>query len=74
MAQCRAHTKSINLTSRGRSPRYPLDMSLGGPQDRSGRSSEENVPLHCGIELYRAVRSPVVTVTELPWIVMRKLA
>jgi hypothetical protein len=27
---------------RGKSPRYPLDRRLGGPQSRSGRSLEQN--------------------------------
>jgi hypothetical protein len=29
------------LYSRGKSPRYPLDRRLGGPQSRSGRLGEE---------------------------------
>jgi hypothetical protein len=31
------------LNSRGRSPRYPLDRRLGGPQSRSGRRGEEKI-------------------------------
>jgi hypothetical protein len=31
------------LYPRGKSPRYPLDRRLGGPQSRSGRSEEENI-------------------------------
>jgi hypothetical protein len=29
------------LYPQGKSPRYPLDRRLGGPQSRSGRSGEE---------------------------------
>jgi hypothetical protein len=29
------------FTSQGKSPQYPLDRRLGGPQSRSGRSGEE---------------------------------
>jgi hypothetical protein len=29
-----------------RAPRYPLDRRLGGPQSRSGRCREENIPCH----------------------------
>jgi hypothetical protein len=32
----------LSLYSRGKSPRYPLDERLGGPQSRSGRCGEEN--------------------------------
>jgi hypothetical protein len=33
------------LHSRGKSPRYPLDGRLGGPQNRSGRcGGEKNLP------------------------------
>jgi hypothetical protein len=31
------------LYPRGKSPRYPLDRRLGGPQSRSGRFGEENI-------------------------------
>jgi hypothetical protein len=31
------------LYSRGKSPRYPLDRRLGGPQSRSGRFGEEKI-------------------------------
>jgi hypothetical protein len=53
----------------GRSPRYPLDRRLGGPQSLSGRGGEEknSKPLS-GIE------SPIIQsvaqscTTELPWL------
>jgi hypothetical protein len=36
--------------SRGKSPRYPLDRRLGGPQSRSGRGGEEeNTPLNINL-------------------------
>jgi hypothetical protein len=31
------------LYPRGKSPRYPLDRRLGGPQNRSGRRGEEKI-------------------------------
>jgi hypothetical protein len=31
------------LYPRGKSPRYPLDRRLGGPQSRSGRRGEEKI-------------------------------
>jgi hypothetical protein len=31
------------LYPRGKSPRYPLERRLGGPQSRSGRSGEEKI-------------------------------
>jgi hypothetical protein len=31
----------------GKSPRYPLDRRLGGPQSRSGRGDEEKEFYHC---------------------------
>jgi hypothetical protein len=34
------HT-SAALPPRGKSPWYPLDRSLGGPQSRSGRGGED---------------------------------
>jgi hypothetical protein len=33
----------VNFTPRGKSPRYPLDRRLDGPQSRSGRSGEEKI-------------------------------
>jgi hypothetical protein len=42
--------RSLNL--RGKSPRYPLDESLGGPQSRFGHNCEEK-------------RSPFLPLTEL---------
>jgi hypothetical protein len=39
------------LYSQGKSPRYPLDRRLGGPQSRSGRGGEDkNSQLPPGIE------------------------
>jgi hypothetical protein len=51
------------LYSLGKSPRYPLDTSLSGPQSRSGRGGEEknSLPL-----LPHAARSLVTILTELP--------
>jgi hypothetical protein len=46
------------LNSRGKSPRYPLDRRLGGPQSRSGRSGEEEIPGGGG----EAVRSESIRV------------
>jgi hypothetical protein len=31
----------------GKSPWYPLDRRLGGPQSRSGRGGEEKIPSPC---------------------------
>jgi hypothetical protein len=39
---------SIQLYSRGNSPRYPLEMRLGGPQNRSGRRRAEKILGHTG--------------------------
>jgi hypothetical protein len=39
------------LYSRGKSPRYPLDRKLGGPQSRSGRRGEEKILALPGHEL-----------------------
>jgi hypothetical protein len=54
--------------SQGKSPQYPLDRWLGGPQSRSGRGNEEKeipFPPLSGIEPGRSTRSLVTTVTEL---------
>jgi hypothetical protein len=43
---------------RGKSPRYPLDRRLGGPQNRSGRGGEKKkIPATAGIRT--AVVQPV---------------
>jgi hypothetical protein len=39
-----------SLVSWGKSPRYPLDRRLGGPQSRSGRGDEKNSQSLPGIE------------------------
>jgi hypothetical protein len=39
------------FTPRGKSPRYPLDRRLGGPQSRSGRSGEEKILSPTGTRL-----------------------
>jgi hypothetical protein len=40
-----------SASGQGKSPWYPLDMRLGGPQSRSGRSGEEkNSQLPPGIK------------------------
>jgi hypothetical protein len=39
------------LCSRRKSPRYPLDRRLGGPQSRSGRRGEEKILTLPGLEL-----------------------
>jgi hypothetical protein len=36
----------LGRLSRGKSPRYPLDRRLGGPQSRSVRYGKEKI-LHC---------------------------
>jgi hypothetical protein len=35
------------LYSQGKSPWYPLDRRLGGPQSRSGRGGEDKIPSPC---------------------------
>jgi hypothetical protein len=35
----------------GKSPRYPLERRLGGPQNQSGRRGEEKILLPPGLEL-----------------------
>jgi hypothetical protein len=51
-------SKPLQLYPRGKSPRYPLDRILRGPQSRCGCCGEENnlLPLH-GIEA-RFLRCP----------------
>jgi len=45
------------LYPQGKSPWYPLDRRLGGPQSRSGRGGEEkNYELSPGIEPYNPNR------------------
>jgi len=46
---------------RGKSPRYPLDRRLGGPQSRSGRGGEVKNP-YPG----RPARKLVTTMTDVP--------
>jgi hypothetical protein len=57
------------LYPQGKSPWYPLDRRLGGPQSRSGRGGEEkNSQPPPGIETYnsdRPVRSLVAIPTKL---------
>jgi hypothetical protein len=40
------HAPNANLPEK--SPRYPLDRRLGGPQNRSGRCGEEKRLAHAG--------------------------
>jgi hypothetical protein len=40
------------LYFRGKSPRYPLDRRLGGPQSQSGRYGEEKILTLLGLELW----------------------
>jgi hypothetical protein len=49
------------LYLQGRSPRYPLDRRLGGPQSRSGHGGEEknSQPL---LELESSIIQPVVQI------------
>jgi hypothetical protein len=57
------------LYPRGKSPRYPLDRRLGGPQSRSGRGGEKkhSRPLP---ELEPPIIQPVAQryTTDLPWL------
>jgi hypothetical protein len=39
------------FTRQGKSPRYPLDRRLGGPQSQSGRFGEEKILGLPGLEL-----------------------
>jgi hypothetical protein len=44
-------SRTGRFTPQGKSPWYPLDRSLGGPQSRSGRGGEQkNSQLPPGIE------------------------
>jgi hypothetical protein len=38
----------LPLSTRGKSPRYPLDRRQGGPQSRSGRRGEEKITIAAG--------------------------
>jgi hypothetical protein len=58
-----------SLYPRRKSPRYPLDGRLGGPQSRAGRGGEEEKSHHClcqELNPSRPARSVVPTLTELP--------
>jgi hypothetical protein len=51
------------FTAGGKSPRYPLDRRLGGPQNQSGRRGEEKILPLPGLEfrpLGRSVAIPTV--------------
>jgi hypothetical protein len=53
---------------RGKSPKYPLYRSLGGPQSRSGRGGRRRNSRHCPcreLNHSRPIRSLVSTLTEL---------
>jgi hypothetical protein len=57
------------LYSRAKSPRYPLDMRLGGPQNRSGRRGEQKIPDPTGIRTLTPPSSnPDAVPTALSWI------
>jgi hypothetical protein len=59
---------SGRFTYRGKSPRYPLDRRLGGPQNRSGHGGEEKNSHNCTrpeLILGRPARSLVSVLTEL---------
>jgi hypothetical protein len=45
------------LYPRGKSPRYPLDRRLRGPQSRSGRFGEEKILDPTGIRIVQPVAS-----------------
>jgi hypothetical protein len=52
------------LYRRGRSPRYPFDRGLAGPQRRSGRDGEDkNASSYRELKSGRPNRSPAITVT-----------
>jgi hypothetical protein len=58
----------LPLYPQGKSPRYPLDMRLGGPQSRSGRYGEVKILDHIGTRTPTPRSSspqPVVIPTEL---------
>jgi hypothetical protein len=59
------------LYPRGKTPRYPLDRKLGGPQSLSGRFGEEKILDTTGLELrsYSPARSLIFL---LIWIVCVK--
>jgi hypothetical protein len=48
--KCVVSFSPLPLYPQGKSPRYPLDRKLGGPQSRSGRYGEENKLPLLGIE------------------------
>jgi hypothetical protein len=59
--------RSQPLYSRGKSPRYPLDRNLSGPQCRSGLSEEERTfPAGNRNRAFHPV--PVAIATELSWL------
>jgi hypothetical protein len=49
------------LDPRGKSPRYPLDRRLGGPQSRSGRFGEEKILDPTGTNSDPSVVQPVAS-------------
>jgi hypothetical protein len=46
-----AASRPSRFTPQGKSPWYPLDRRLGGPQSRSGRGGEANKIKHGGQEI-----------------------
>jgi hypothetical protein len=58
------------LYSQGKSPRYPLDRRLGGPQSRSGRGGEEknSQPPPREPNSSHLIYSLVTILTELSWL------
>jgi hypothetical protein len=55
----------LTLYPRGKSPRYPLDRGLGGPQSRSGRRGVET-------NLLPGIRTPPVLCVAIPTELSRK--
>jgi hypothetical protein len=56
------------LYPQGKSPQYPLDRRLGGPQGQSGQGGEEKNPYaYWESNPDSPACSPDTILTELPW-------